>query len=107
MPALVRSFVSLLSLSSLLSFPSLLLATAALAPAHAAPKSWFLQLVDDHGKAITGEVEVCFQVGTRSDCVSWRGTPIGVPQEFVAVRVEGPDHTERRRESSPLGPVAL
>jgi len=58
----------------------------------AAAKPWSLRLVDDRGKAITGEMEACFQIGTRSDCVSSRGAPIPVPPEFVSVRVEGPDH---------------
>src|SRR2546423_463401 len=72
--------------------PALLSATAALAPTYAVTKSGFLRLVDDSGQEITGELEICFQIGTRSDCVSWRGAPIEVPHEFVAVRVEGPDH---------------
>jgi hypothetical protein len=61
-------------------------------PVCAAAKSWSLRLVDDRGKAIDGELEACFQIGIRSDCVSSRGASIPVPPEFVSVRVEGPDH---------------
>jgi hypothetical protein len=72
--------------------PALLSAAVALGPVYAAARPGPLQLVDDRGKAIAGELEVCFQIGTRSDCVSGRGTPVEVPPEFVSVRVEGPDH---------------
>jgi len=71
---------------------TLLSATVALVPAHATTKSRSLQLVDDRGKGIAGEMEICYQIGTRSDCASWRGAPIEVPPEFLSVRVEGPDH---------------
>src|SRR3954452_22217282 len=71
---------------------ALLSAPIVLGPIQAAAKSGSLQLADDRGKVIAGELEVCFQVGTRSDCVSWRGAPVEVPPEFVSVRLEGPDH---------------
>ncbi|MFY9826377.1 MAG: carboxypeptidase-like regulatory domain-containing protein [Thermoanaerobaculia bacterium] len=63
-----------------------------LAPIHAETKSRVLQLVDDRGREVTGEVEVCFQIGTRSDCSPSRASRSVVPLEFVSVRVEGPDH---------------
>ncbi|HSS48678.1 MAG TPA: hypothetical protein VLX28_07010, partial [Thermoanaerobaculia bacterium] len=72
--------------------PALLAGTLAFVPAHAATKPRVLRLLDDRGKAITEELDVCFQIGTRSNCSPWRGVPIEVPQEFVSVRVEGPDH---------------
>jgi hypothetical protein len=72
--------------------PVLLSGAIALSPTYAAPRVGSLQLVDDRGKAITGELEVCFQIGTRSDCAPGRASRIEMPPEFVSVRVEGPDH---------------
>lgn len=70
---------------------ALLAAAIALGPIHAAGKPVSLQLVDDRGRGITGALEICFQVGTRSDCAS-RVAPVEIPREFISVRVEGPDH---------------
>lgn len=58
----------------------------------AAADTGSLRFVDDRGQPIAGELDVCFQVGTRSQCVAARGTPIRVPPEFVSVRAEGLDH---------------
>lgn len=70
----------------------LLSAAIALAslPVTAQPVS--LQLVDDRGKAIAGPLDVCFQIGTRSDCVLGQGGPVPVPPGAMSVRIEGPDH---------------
>src|SRR6478609_4059002 len=72
----------------------------------AAAKPRSLRLVDDRGKVITGELEVCFQIGTRSDCVPGRGTPVPVPPELLSLRVEGPDHgpVSVRRQDLKLQP---
>lgn len=72
--------------------PALLSAAIALGPVQAAAKSVSLQLVDDRGKVIAEDLEVCFQMGTRSDCAPARGARIEVPPELVSVRIEGPDH---------------
>jgi len=71
-----------------------------------------LQLVDDRGKAITEEVEVCFQAGTRSDCAPSRGARIELPPELVSVRVEGADHgpvsaTRQNLRKEPNGDLLL
>ncbi len=62
----------------------------ALTSISAAAERELLRFVDDRGQTIAGELEVCFQVGTHSQCVS--AAPIQVPLELVSVRVEGPDH---------------
>ncbi|HEX4966786.1 MAG TPA: carboxypeptidase-like regulatory domain-containing protein [Thermoanaerobaculia bacterium] len=69
---------------------ALLLMTIVLAPNQAAAKE-SLRLVDDRGKVITGEVEVCFQIDTRSDCVSGRET-LQSPADFLSLRIEGPNY---------------
>lgn len=71
---------------------ALVFTAVAFAPLYAAAESPSLRFVDDRGKTIAGELEVCFQIGTRNECVSGRGTPVQMPSEFVSVRVEGPDH---------------
>jgi hypothetical protein len=67
-------------------------AAFALAFSQAVAKPASLRLVDDRGKAVTGKLEVCFQIGTRNDCVTAAGAPVQVPPEFLSVRAEGPDH---------------
>lgn len=64
--------------------------SAASLHAEAAP---LLHLVDDRGQPITAGLEVCFQIGTRSECTPSReGAPVAIPSELDAVRVEGEDH---------------
>ena len=76
-----------------LRLASALLATAiTMIPLPAAAKPVSLRLIDDRGKAIAGPLDVCFQIGTRNDCIAGRGEPVQVPPEAVSVRVEGPDH---------------
>src|SRR4051812_34417965 len=85
---------------------ALVFMTFAWAPICAAAESGAMDLVDDRGKAIAGELEVCFQAGIRSDCVSGRKARVQVPREFFSVRVEGPDHgpVSVRRQDLKRGP---
>jgi hypothetical protein len=57
-----------------------------------------LRFVDDRRQPITANLEICFQVGTRTDCSAnlTRGA-VEMPAEWAGVRVEGPDH----------GPIAV
>jgi hypothetical protein len=72
-------------------------ALAALLPAATAASGagaqQLMHLVDDRGKAIVAPLEICFQLGLRSDCrrVS-RGEEVRAPASFYGVRIEGPDH---------------
>lgn len=52
-----------------------------------------LRFLDDRGQPIVADLEVCFQIGTRSECMPSRdGTPVAIPPEADAVRVEGEEH---------------
>src|ERR1700731_3262018 len=52
-----------------------------------------VHLVDDRGKAIVAPLEVCFQLGLRSDCrrVS-PGEEVRTPVSFYGLRIEGAEH---------------
>ncbi len=70
----------------------LLSATIVIASVPGAAQAVSLRLVDDRGKAIARPLDVCFQIGTRSDCVVGRGGSVPIPPEVLSVRIEGPDH---------------
>jgi hypothetical protein len=52
-----------------------------------------VHLVDDRGKAIMSPLDVCFQLGLRSDCrrVS-PGEEVRTPVSFYGLRIEGAEH---------------
>jgi hypothetical protein len=83
-----------LAVAALLAFP--------IAHANAAPLPLpLLHFVDDQGKTIDKELDVCFQVEFRTDCRQLAsGAELQAPPTFYSLRVEGKDHgpTALRRE---------
>lgn len=75
-----------------------------------APAKSALRLIDDRRQPIASSLEVCFQVGTRSDCSALAaGGSVELPADWAGVRVEGPEHgpvSAKRRDLKP-GPDGL
>lgn len=69
-----------------------------------------LRFQDDQGLPIASEVQVCFVVGTRSDCRPAASAPgaelTDLPAEFSSLRVEGPGHGPLSLKSSEIRPGA-
>lgn len=65
-----------------------------------------LRFQDDQGRQISSEVQVCFVVGTRSDCRTVSGATelAALPAAFSGLRVEGPDHGPRSVKLADLKP---
>jgi hypothetical protein len=77
----------------------------ALAAAAAIPP--VLRFIDDQGKPVQEPLEVCFELGLRSDCLTVApGEAAKTPDGFVAVRVEGADHGPLKARRSDLQPAA-
>ena len=52
-----------------------------------------LRFLDDRGKGIGSALEICFQIGLRTDCVDrGPGDEVIPPARFQSLRAEGPDH---------------
>jgi hypothetical protein len=85
--------------------PGALLAAILLAggPAYAELQSF--QFQDDQGLPIASDLQVCFVVGTRSDCRPVSGLA-DLPAEFSSLRIEGPDHGPLSLKRSDLKPDA-
>lgn len=65
-----------------------------------------LRFVDDQGAGIISDLQVCFQVETRQDCVPCGSEPVDVPPGAASMRVEGPGHgpVSAKREALEAAP---
>jgi hypothetical protein len=62
----------------------------------AAAPTPLLRVVDDRGRAVEEQIEVCFQVELRTDCRQVApGEEVHSPAAFNSVRIEGPGHGPR------------
>ncbi|HEX3129367.1 MAG TPA: carboxypeptidase-like regulatory domain-containing protein [Thermoanaerobaculia bacterium] len=83
----------------------LLVALLAGSPAFAELRA--LRFQDDQGLPIHSEVQVCFVLGTRSDCRPVAHAELAdLPAGFSSFRVEGPDHGPLSAKRSDLKPDA-
>lgn len=85
-----------------------LLAVALLAGSPVFAELRVLRFQGDQGLPITSDVQVCFVLGTRSECRSVAHAPAAeladLPAGFSSLRVEGPDHGPLTLKPSDLAP---
>jgi hypothetical protein len=88
--------------------PGALLIALLLAGSPAYAELRVLRFQDDQGRPIGSDIQVCFVVGTRSDCriVSRTAELADVPAGLSGLRVEGPDHGPRSLKLADLKPDA-
>jgi hypothetical protein len=88
-------------------FSGALLAVLLLAGSPAYAELRTLQFQDDQSLPIASEVQVCFVVGTRSDCRPVAHAALAdLPADFSSLRIEGPDHGPLSLRRSELKPDA-